>query len=250
MTLLAEANGSQVWHRDWRALLDVVPSCDALIVDAPYSAKTHAKCNSDVLDSANDGSARRPLDYAAWGADDVRSFVEAWSARAVGWIASVTDDVLAPVWRAEFERAGRFAFAPLPFVAPGSRVRLAGDGPSCWTTWVVVARPRNKEFARWGTLPGAYVLPPGESERMPVVGGKPTWLTRALVRDYTRPGDLVVDPCCGGGSTLVGAIREGRRAIGGDMNLDHARMAADWIGECWARSPKAAAVQPSLFGAP
>lgn len=267
MTPLAEANGAAVYHADWRALLEVVPACDALIVDAPYSERTHKGHDGAVSEVRLAGeekrmrvdrrtgavysvgvNRRREIDYAAWTPDDVRAFVEAWSPRVAGWIVSITDHHLAPAWQAALEEAGRYVFAPLPYYAPGSRVRLLGDGPSNWTTWIVVARPRSKTFAKWGTLPGGYVLPSGEAERMPVVGGKPTWLTRALARDYSRPGDLVVDPCCGGGSTLVGALREGRRAIGGDAMREHAELAAAWIGEAWATSPARAAVQPSLFG--
>jgi DNA modification methylase len=41
---------------------------------------------------------------------------------------------------------------------------------------------------------------------------------RAIVRDYSRPGDLVCDPCAGGGTTLLAAIMEGRRAIGSEID--------------------------------
>jgi DNA modification methylase len=48
---------------------------------------------------------------------------------------------------------------------------------------------------------------------------------RALVRDYSRPGDLVVDPCAGGGTTLAAALLEGRRACGAEVNPHHHREA-------------------------
>lgn len=50
--------------------------------------------------------------------------------------------------------------------------------------------------------------------------GKPDWLMRALVRDYSRPGDLICDPLAGFGSTLIAARDEGRRSIGAE--IDHA----------------------------
>jgi site-specific DNA-methyltransferase (adenine-specific) len=254
VTLLASANGAEVHHCDWRGLLPVVDAaggCDALIVDAPYSSKVHDGHDGQVahLLAAGNSTMRSALDYAAWTPADVLAFVNAWSPLTRGWMVSVTDHVLAPAWEAAFNAAGRYAFYPLPFVAAGSRIRLAGDGPSCWTCQIVVARPRTKAMAAWGTLRGAYVLPEGASERQSVVGGKPTWLGRALVADYSRPGDLVVDPCCGAGTFPVSAIREGRRAIGGDAMREHAQLAADWIQEAWAKSPKLATVQPSLFGA-
>ena len=86
---------------------------------------------------------------------------------------------------------------------------------------------------------------------MPVVGGKPVFLMQRLVEDYSRPNDLVVDPCCGAGTTLVGAIRAGRRAIGGDMNAAHADLAAQWIRHPHRPAPSLPAAPPlgqrSLF---
>ncbi|MCC6596997.1 MAG: hypothetical protein IT477_10855 [Rhodanobacteraceae bacterium] len=48
--------------------------------------------------------------------------------------------------------------------------------------------------------------------------GKPLDLMRAIVSDYSRPGDLVCDPCAGYGSTLAAALQKGRRAIGAECD--------------------------------
>ncbi len=47
---------------------------------------------------------------------------------------------------------------------------------------------------------------------------KPLALLEPLVRAHTRAGDLVLDPYCGSGTTLVAAVRNGRRAIGIDAS--------------------------------
>jgi len=217
----------------WQEVLADVEHVDAVIVDAPYSARTHASHNStsacDRSASTRAGRAasiveRRAIDYRGWSNDDVCAFVEAWSSRCRGWFVTITDHVLAPMWAAALEDAGRYVFYPLPWVAPGSRVRLSGDGPSCWTCWIIVARPRTKEFAMWGTLPGAYVI---QQDRGAHIGGKPIALMEALVRDYTRPGDLVCDPCAGYGTTLAAAVRNGRRAVGAELDPEtHAQALA------------------------
>lgn len=230
-TLLHSAADVAVYHAHWRDLRLAVMDAghaDALIVDAPYSERTHAGTGTMERHGTStppgyDDAARRAFNYTAWTPSDVHEFVTEWARVTRGWMVSITDHVLAPAWESAFASVGLTTFAPLPFYSPGSRVRLAGDGPSNWTTWIVVARPR--ALFRWGTLPGGYQC---SAERdMAVLGGKPLWLMERLVEDYTRPGQLVVDPCCGAGTTLEAARRTGRRAIGGDVSLEHARIAAE-----------------------
>lgn len=78
-------------------------------------------------------------------------------------------------------------------------------------------RPRG--LKDWRDLPGGY--PPDRAD-VPagniVTGGKPLGLMRAIVRDYTRPGDLVVDPFCGGGTTALACAMEGRRCITSEVD--------------------------------
>lgn len=43
-------------------------------------------------------------------------------------------------------------------------------------------------------------------------------LARAAIRAFTSPGDIVLDPFMGGGTTLVEAVAEGRNAVGIDIS--------------------------------
>lgn len=236
---------AQLRRGRWEDVLADVRQVDALITDTPYSERTHRGHNSAVAANRvrpcdehrlrvdkRRGSTygvginrRRALHYKCWTPADVDAFVDAWSPRTRGWFVVMTDHVLAPAWMSALERHGRYVFSPLSFVHPGSRVRLVGDGPAQWAVHIVVARPRTAAFAKWGALPGGYVLPPGQPREKGVVGGKPLWLMRQLVRDYSRPGDLVCDPCAGGATTLRAALLEGRDAIGAERlqaNYRHA----------------------------
>lgn len=47
---------------------------------------------------------------------------------------------------------------------------------------------------------------------------KPLWLMTALLRQHTNPGDLVLDPFAGSGSTLLAARLTDRRAVGIEHN--------------------------------
>lgn len=52
-------------------------------------------------------------------------------------------------------------------------------------------------------------------------------LAREAISRYSRPGELVLDPMCGIGTTLVEAIHLNRRAIGIELEPRWARLAAD-----------------------
>ena len=203
----------------WQDVLADV-ECDALITDPPYSARTHkghdggANVSADAKSKgAGDGSYRRELNYAPMG---TAGAYEVAGIGARGWHVVLTDHLLAPEFERAWQGVGRCTFAPLVWYSPGSRVRLQGDGPACWTCQIVVSRPRSKEFSTWGALPGGYAGPSVRGAA--VVGAKPLWLMQAIVRDYSRPGDLVCDPYAGGGTTLLAAVMEGRRAIGAELD--------------------------------
>ena len=66
---------------------------------------------------------------------------------------------------------------------------------------------------RWGTLPGGYVAGPGWNDKQRM-GGKPTKLMDALVSDYSRVGDVVLDSHMGAGTTGVSCVRMGRKFVG------------------------------------
>lgn len=252
---------SDVWHGD--CLDDETleherfASFGCLIADAPYSERTHRGHASGRLSAeqlaryaarktsrsrtreaayaarkGRSGEHRRDIDYPSWSPADVERFVGSWAPRIDGWIVSMTDHVLTPHWLSALEVNNRCVFSPLSFVEQGSRVRMTGDGPAQWSCMVVVGRPRSCEYASWGALPGAYVVP-GErtinSSRgsLRVVGGKPLSGMIQIVRDYSRPEQTIVDPCCGSGTTLAAAKSMGRRSVGIDSSLEHCELAAE-----------------------
>ena len=215
-------------HGRWQDVLADV-TCDAFISDPPYSERTHA----GTADIGAIGG-RQSLSYASLSADDVHALVMHWSPRTSGWMACFCDDALIHVYRAAFADAGRFDFAAVPWLQ--HRPRLLGDGPGSGACHLMVARPRERRFMSWGSLPCWYG-PTRGTEPGRHIGGKPLDIMRAIVRDYSRPGDLVCDPYAGGGTTALACLTEGRRAIGAEVDPDtHAKATA-----------RLSTWQPSLF---
>lgn len=217
---------------EWETALADVDEVDAVIADPPYSDRVHAGHDNGAGMANRAGQRhgyhaarsnavfrpRRALIYSNWTPDDVDAFVDAWAPRNRGWFVCMSDSELCGAYRTAYERHGLTGFQPLPVLIPGMTVRMAGDGPSSWAFYVNVARP--KRLCKWGTLPGGYYGTRTVADRSAgaVAGAKPLWVMRALVRDYTRPGDLIVDPCMGGGTTGLAALIEGRRFVGAEVD--------------------------------
>lgn len=60
---------------------------------------------------------------------------------------------------------------------------------------------------------------------------KPVELIELLLRMSTNPGDLVVDPFAGSGSTLLAARNMGRNAIGYEIDEEHYRRASNRLSQ-------------------
>lgn len=79
------------------------------------------------------------------------------------------------------------------------------------------------------------------SERVGYPTQKPVALLERLISAATLRGDLVLDPTCGSGTTVVAALRLGRRAIGIDLSTDA-------IAAARARTARPTKAQHDLFG--
>lgn len=211
-------DGMTIYHGDCREILPHLKA-DHVITDPPYSERTHSGHNAITGIKGR----RNALEYAWLSEFDCVSLAALFAEASSGWIVWMTDHTLCPVISAALQNKARYVFAPLPFFAPGSRVRLTGDGPSSWTNWIIVAR--TAALVRWGTLPGGYMSGPGWNDKQ-WIGGKPTMLMTSIVRDYSRHGETVIDPFMGAGTTLDAAKQLGRKAIGIDIDEKACEVAA------------------------
>lgn len=60
---------------------------------------------------------------------------------------------------------------------------------------------------------------------------KPVALLKRLITVFTDPGDVVIDPCAGSGSTLRACMETGRQGYGFEISRDFCRKAqAEMLG--------------------
>lgn len=227
-------------HSDFRKQLpDVKPGQRCVcIFDAPYSPVTHVGRRTGSSADGYGGKSKRsnagavgkvePIKYAPLTKPLVTQAIK-WMLRLKPeFVVAFADDTTAQWWRAGFKRAGLYCFAPICWCKPDAAPRKAGEGPDSAIEWIVVAR-EVKRIRRFGHRPGFYIEPTastrGNGSANPTPGQKPLPLMRKIVLDYSEPGDLIVDPFMGTGTTLLAAVLEGRDAFGCELDEETHRIA-------------------------
>lgn len=202
----------------WQSVLADV-ECDALITDPPYSPRVH--------DGQRTGSQTRKstLEYDSISQDYCHEFARHWAMCTRHWAIVFSDHTGSAWWESAWTDAGWYVFAPVIWHRTNPTPRIAGDGPTSAVDYITVARPRRRmDRARIGSRTGYY-----PTQNLPgsclVPGGKQLDGMRSVVVDYTLPNDLVADPHAGGGTTLLAALIEGRRAVGAECLPEHYEIA-------------------------
>lgn len=60
---------------------------------------------------------------------------------------------------------------------------------------------------------------------------KPVKLLERLIKLFTDEGEIVIDPCCGSGSSIIAAMNTNRTAYGFEIKKDFYKQASDWVSE-------------------
>lgn len=206
-------------------------TCDTLLSDPPYSARTH----EGQVQERNDGGALTVLAYDSIDRDYCHAFVASWAPRVRSWWLLFGDHISNRWWLEALDAAGLYTFPPVIWAKVGAAPRMTGDGPASQVEPIAVARTRGKWATSppWGSLPGYYTA--GIVQGAGVVGAKPETLMRALVRDYSRPGWVICDPHAGSGTTLVAARAEGRSCIGSERDPNTYEIARKRLAQPYAR---------------
>lgn len=198
-------------------------SVDHVICDPPYEAEAHTlqrRIKRDAGVSGYGGTDQRvtavePLDFAPI-TSEARTTVARELVRVCrGWVVVFCQAEAVFVWRRELEAAGAKWRRPMVWVKPDGQPCLTGDRPgmgyeSMAAAWAGGGR---SEWNGGGKL-GVYSFVKSTANGNEHPTQKPLPLMESLVRDFTDPGDLVLDPFAGSGTTGVACKRLGRRFIG------------------------------------
>ncbi len=84
-------------------------------------------------------------------------------------------------------------------------------------------------------------------ERTPHPAQFPTDLIDRIVKGFSNPGDLLLDPFIGSGSTAISAIKNSRKAVGFEVREDYCKIIAERI-DSMLEEEKQRKAQLCLFG--
>lgn len=224
--------------------LEIMPTLepvDHIIGDPPYEASLHAAKSGMKGLVRPDGSHHwKPLDFESVDAIRGQFVVEAAPLCAGWFIVFCTAEGVAR-WADVINPSPMKYKRACVWVKPDSTPQMNGQGPAQGAEMFVCAWAGDGH-AHWngGGKRGVYTHLVNNPERH---GGHPTEKPRRLmseiIADFTQPGQVILDPFMGSGTTGVAAVMAGRRFIGIEMNPAYFDIASTRIA--------AAQRQQSLF---
>lgn len=240
-------------HGDWElregSCLDPVTGLASLadgvahvmLSDPPYEAEAHTLQRRV---KRGGGVEIEPVGFSQIGETE-RLMVSAEAARSCAHRALVFCQAEAvTAWRGAFDATPMLYRRAIPWIKRDAMPSLHGRWPGQSYESIVLAQHPDSLACPVGGKAVSYDITKGSDKN----GGnehptqKPLALMEALVRDFTDPGDLVLDPFAGSGTTGVACRRLGRRFLGWELDPKHAATARKRIG--------AAREQGDLFTAP
>lgn len=226
-----DRDGITVYNCKWQDVLPLIPTNAAAhtFTDPPYGEKTHEGAITNPNWSKTGGNAGHKLiDFDPITDEMIRACFAECGRIADRWLISFMD------WRhviaieqtpPEFLRFVRFGI----WVKPNGAPQMSGDRPA--TGWEAIGiLHRSLEHGggrmRWnrGGHPAVWTF--NRIAHKLHKTKKPIALLQRMIEDFTDPGDLILDPFGGVGTTARAAKNTGRRCIMIEMNADYCASAA------------------------
>jgi len=236
-------------------------SVDHVITDPPYEAECHdgggmVRGNSRWYRDEPDPTVltKTPPDFACMS-PSLRAAVAAEVCRVSrGWVLVFCQDQGIHPWMTELDQHAKFRRVciwhktnPMP--------KFLGDGPAQGHE-PFLAYWSGKGHSKWNAGGRSGVFAHALARRERGVRNHPTEkplpLLRELILCFTLPGETILDPFAGSGSTLVAAAETGRSGIGVEISPKYAQRAEDRLS-CARAIPsyelsRVTAVNPRAFG--
>ena len=207
-----------LYHADCRDVLPLLApgSVDLVLTDPPYAPACHAGARTGDQDTAL-------VDFAPITDADLRLVLDECGRVVRRWVVATMD------WRhiCELERRPPAGLRFVRFgvwVKPNGAPQFTGDRPGPgWEGLAFLHREGGRMRWNGGGRSSVFIEPKVETKHPT---GKPERLIRQFTALFSDPGELILDPFAGSGTTLRAAKDLGRRAIGIEIEERYCEIAA------------------------
>lgn len=224
-------------------------SVDVTITDPPYEAESHNK-GRRIMNPRTKEIRESALTFAKITEAERIGLAREAIRVSRRWVLIFAQLEGVQKWRDAVEMAGGRYIRTMIWIKPNGQPQLTGDRPGVGYECIVVAHA-SKGRMRWnGGGKRGFIIMPTEANFSQVERvhetQKPIDLMLELVADFSDPGDLILDPFAGSGTTAIAALMLGRRFIGWERDDNYHAIATRRISGDEAKPREE---QPSLFGA-
>lgn len=200
-------------------------SVAAVLTDPPYTERTHGMAKSNK----GKGHGVKAVTFDAMSERDLSSVLSECARVSHGWVVATV----------AYQHA--FAFDETPpaglrclrlgvWVKTNPMPQISADRPGQgWESIAYMHRDDVKPSWNGGGKAGNYITPVQQGEGHPTA--KPLSMLSDWVRNFTQPGDLILDPFAGSGTTLRAAVDEGRKAIGVELEERYCEVIAKRLAQ-------------------
>jgi DNA modification methylase len=190
-----------------------VPENAVMITDPPYSDHVHDSMTSCAQHGARKGVRQRDAGFGSLS-PELRAHVAALGARC-RWSVVFSDWEGLSAWREAFNAQPNYRYVRVVPWIRWSMPQMSKDRPPQGSEAIIIAG--HTKPMRWsgpGNLTHFDEACERGDEKHPTA--KPLDLMCRLVQYFSEPGELILDPCCGRGTTILAAKLLGRDGLGID----------------------------------
>lgn len=225
-----DEGGITIYHSDCREILPLLgTAAAAVLTDPPYAEQTHAGARTAARQKVN-YHKKTPgalLTFDSFTEAELRDVFDMIGSTVRRWVVSFMDDTHAARFKEEPPAGLRYVRTGV-WIKPNGAPQFTGDRPGQGWEAVAILHTEGGRM-RWNGGGRHAVWTCNKPHQSTYPGDHPTVkplsLVAEMVRLFSDPGDLVLDPFMGSGTTLVAAKQEGRRAIGIETREEHCESA-------------------------
>ena len=210
-----------------RGLID--KSFDHIITDPPYEAEAHTKQRRVKRGGGDTNTNLEPLNFEPIGAQERADVGFQITRLAKRWSIVFCQVEAAMAWQSALSFPGTKYKRTAVWVKPDGMPQLTGDRPGMGYESIVMCHGPGRSTWNGGGRTGVFVHNKNDNGGRPNEHPttKPVPLMIELVELFTDEGETILDPFAGSGTTLVAAIRLGRKAIGIEKDPKYFQLACD-----------------------